>query len=251
MKFLLAFILLCPISLQAQKFPVLRDALQSGSLAKVNNYIFNNTEVNAHEFPENNIYWRLYREILPGYYEGTLQIYHSEPYINERKRTYSVRIQMLVKDSSIFYYSVKYLNEKGAYADVRDSSTWKEPYNIFLQTFKQTYGTALQAKYLFIDSINYGNRCKADGEETPEYKQMKEYVSKQNQKALGDWLRSGNAELQLYAVKGFKLLEERTVTVAKEYKPLIELVLAKKGNVNLCRDGVERRMQMAQLRTEL
>lgn len=206
-----------------------------------------NDEILKHEFAENNIYWRLYREVLPGYYEGTIQIYYTEPYSDWRHKLFPIRVNVLVKDSTIFYWIRKSQDSNAHYTQVYDSFVIDNEYKNFVTQFKSTYKSELNRKYLFIDTINFGNQCKPDAELTTEFKLMNKYVADKNIKALTNWLKSGNTELQLFAVKALKFLKNNNENISKELMDLTELVLSKKGNINLCQDGLERRIQIPKL----
>lgn len=120
-------------------------------------------------------------------------------------------------------------------------------YKNFLNQFKETYKSTLNRKYLFIDTINFGNQCKPDSALTSEHQLMNKYVAEKNIKALTAWLKSGNTELQIFAVKVLRFLKNNNENISKEIMDLTQLVLSKKGNINLCQDGLERRIQIPKL----
>ncbi len=67
MKKLILFIILVLVQNKSfgQKSPQFTELLNKGSVTAVNNYMLKNDEILKHEYAENNIYWRLYREVLP------------------------------------------------------------------------------------------------------------------------------------------------------------------------------------------
>lgn len=66
-----------------------------------------NDEILKHDYAENNIYWRLYREVLPGYYEGTIQIYYTEPYSDWRHKLFPIRVNVLGQRQHYFLLGSK------------------------------------------------------------------------------------------------------------------------------------------------
>ncbi|RYZ53804.1 MAG: hypothetical protein EOP49_06530 [Sphingobacteriales bacterium] len=247
---LFLLLLISPKGTVAQEFPELQRILRNGNLAKLNAYVLTNKEIYQHDFTDNNIYWRLFREISPGYYEGTLQIFYCVPYSDWRHKVHPYRIQVLIKDSLIFYYSMKSLDTTNRYQHSTDSSVNKVAFENLQHAYAKFYGVPLNFSYLFIDSLNYGNSCRP-GQEAVEFRQMNQYVAARNQKALVQWLRTGNTELQLFAVQGLRRLNTKNIPISSEVQRIIDFVLAKKGNANICMEGVERRVRIQRLASEM
>lgn len=242
--------MLCASDNKAQIAVSLSATLKTGSVAKLNDYIIHNEEIYTNDFKENSIYWRLYREVLPGYYEGTMQLIFTEAYSDWRHKQFRQQVKVLVKDSTIFYYQIASLDSFNRYNNSLDSNTNAELLQEFQNDFFKTYNTKLNRKFLFIDSINYGEHCNEKENSNPEFDKMLQFVATKNFKTLNEWLRCGNSELQLFAVKGFLLLKAQQQKINPETLQLIHLVLQKKGNINFCIYQHERRIQMDKLRRD-
>jgi hypothetical protein len=214
----------------------------------VNEYIIHDLEIFSNEFRENDIYWRLYREVLPGYYEGTLQLIFTEPYSDWRHKQYRQRINVLVKDSTIISYQIMALDSFGRYRTIIEGDTNKKLLEQFTSDFLETYKTSINPDFLFIDSINYGDHCDENGSINPEYDKMIRLVATKNYKVLNEWLRCGNSELQLFALRGFQLLNNQMLD--EETQKIIRLVYQKRGNINFAFNGRERHIQMDKLRRD-
>ena len=141
---------------------------------------------------------------------------------------FPILVNVLVKDSTNFYWVRKSQDSNAHYTQVYDSFVIDNEYKNFVTQFKSTYKSELNRKYLFIDTINFGNQCKPDAELTTEFKLMNKYVADKNIKALTNWLKSGNTELQLFAVMALKFLKNNNENISKELMGLTELVLSKK-----------------------
>ncbi len=241
---------LCILSAEAQQFPVLQRVLQSKDVRKLNDYSASNSEVLEYDFPATGMYWRQYREVLPGYYEGTMQIYYGVPKTTEDYVVIPYRIQVLVKDSTIIQYALKAIDQSGRYRNVsyqeRDSSGYKS----FVEAFNAFYKVPLDERFLFIDSLNYGEAC-GDAEAMPaEMKIAKEYIATKDEAALLKWLQTGNTELQFYAIYGFSELAKQQITPGTEAMRLISFVLNKAGNVNICTRTHERTPSISSLKDQ-
>jgi|GEM_PF-7053929 len=245
---LVLFFLLGSVDARSQQLPLLKEALQKGSLSGLNEYIIFNKEVFAHDFPENSMYWRLYREVYPGCSEGTLQIVYCEPYSNWRHKVYPLRVQVLVRDSTIFYYRIMGQDSTGRYDVVRDSAYRQQWLDEFSAGFSSVYGAAPDWNYLFIDSVNYGDSCRGDGTPPDELLRMRDYVRTANTAALNAWLRSGSTELQLFGARGLLEMERKNRPLPPRTHDLIRMILSKQGNINYCLGGWERRIRISRLR---
>ena len=244
------FLLGISFSSFSQQLSALTDELNCGSVSLLNDYILHSEEIYSTEFVENNIYWRLYREILPGYYEGTLQVVFTKPYSEWRHKQFRQRVNILSKDSTIIYFQIIGLDTFDQYKTLIDSGMNRVLYAQFEQDYLKVYKRILEPRFLFIDSINFSERNNGNGDNTTEFDKMLHFVNDRDLTSLNNWLRCGNSELQLYAVKGFLLLKEKKQKIDEETCNLIYLVIHKKGNVNFFINSRERRIQMDKLRRD-
>lgn len=231
----------------AQKLPILSKTLKDGNISSLNEYIIHNEEIFANEFRENSIYWRLYREILPGYYEGTLQLIFTEAYSDWRHKQFRQQVNIIAKDSTIIFFQIKGLDSFNHYKTIIDSNVNFSFFTQFQNDFYKTYKSKLNRKYLFIDSINYEEKCSEQEDNSLEYDKMIKLVKNKNIIELNEWLRCGNSELQLFAVKGLFILKSQKQNIDEETSNLIHIILQKKGNINFFVNCRERRIQMDKL----
>ena len=226
------------IQATAQDFPQLRTVLQTGAVQQLNQYAASNSEIYEFDYPATGMYWRLYRELLPGYYEGIMQIYYGAP-SNTEYVVHPFRIYTLVKDSTIISYDMRGLDANGRYNRSIVSGKSEAELKDFEQQFEARFKVPLQPQFLFIDTINYGQYCGEDSLITPQMKLVNQWVAQKDGDSLISWLRTGNTELQLYALAGLQQLQDEK-PLSDEVIQMVEFVLSKKGNVNICTPSHER-----------
>ncbi|HSC40055.1 MAG TPA: hypothetical protein VLD19_19360, partial [Chitinophagaceae bacterium] len=110
----------------------------------------------------------------------------------------------------------------------------KRKYTGFETTFRQVYRDTLNHRELFLTSIVYGISCGAGGA-VPEYMQLLEGLLRKNDvAAIRQWLKSPNAEKQLYAVYGYRALRRRGYIPTQEENRLFAIIQQKQGSVSSC-----------------
>ncbi|MDH4473792.1 MAG: hypothetical protein QE487_14400 [Fluviicola sp.] len=114
--------------------------------------------------------------------------------------------------------------------------------------FRQIYHTMLQWDELFNTSIEFGLRCGRTGWNTDEYSDVSELVMKSRINKLGKYLTSTCLEKQLYGIQGFFELKEKGYKIKPSHKALIEVILAKDGEVIFCSGCVIQRTEMSHFR---
>ena len=114
--------------------------------------------------------------------------------------------------------------------------------------FQQIYHTMLQWDELFNTSIEFGLRCGRTGWNTDEYIDISELVMKRRINRLSKYLSSSCLEKQLFRIQGFYELKEEGYKIDPSDKALIDIILAKKGEVIYCRGCIIQRMEMSHFR---
>lgn len=221
----------------AQPLTVVRDLLTERKFQPFKSYI--------DTAPKSNItfYWEALREVTPSYWEGVVRI---EEFQNANdgtggNRIYNYRIDFLATEQNIFFYRFNQIHNKKIgedrwepYDTTFNAFTDKGAYTAFESSFSKTYNEKLNPKELFITSLVYGGACGIAGT-PPEYQQkLVELLREKDEKMLLAWLKSPNTEKQLYAVSGFKTLQQNGYKLTEEEKRIIEVINEKQGTVSTC-----------------
>lgn len=212
-----------------EEFPMLKEVIKIGSLEKVKKYLLSASE-RKECLSDCGRYIRLHREIIPGYNETMISICSCSP-IDASSETLSLHhLNILSKDSSIFYYSfINYYRDSLLWSDSDENEVSK-----FEKSFLEFYGAPLEFKYLFIDSITFGTMCGIDGIPPKHCELVEEFVKQKDIKSLQQWIRSPNTELQLYAAYGFKELSSSGYIIDEKMRKLMHFILNKIGNAQVC-----------------
>lgn len=188
--------------------------------------------------------WEMLRTVVGDYQEGIVRIEENVPSNDGTggNNINNYRIYLLSTKDRIFYY--KFINtvykNKGADQWERNEETIDSfrddvEYLSFENWFKQTYGDTLNNYDLFLTSIVYGSHCGFAGV-NPEYmEQLNLLLLDKNVDVVRQWLKSANAEKQLYALKGYRILVKQGYTLTNEEKRIISIVEQKTGTVSTCR----------------
>lgn len=239
---ILFFFSSCPF-VSAQELPKLQQILSRGSLPELNAYILRNDEVYRDDLSDNRMYWRIYREISPGYFEGVLQIFYAVPVNRIKHYVHPFRVEVLVRDSAIIQYRLKGIDSSGRYQSFKDSGSKQNALIRFEEDYAAFYGARSRSELMFVDSISYNYNCLRPL--PSQSRDLAQILLAGDRNLLSRWLRSGNTELQLYAVKGFELMPD---WLDEQSLRLIRFVLGKEGNANVCWKGYERRIQISELK---
>lgn len=195
--------------------------------------------------PKSNVdfLWETLREVVPGHWEGVVKIEEFKNANDERggNKIYNYCIDFLATEQNIFFYRFNQIKNKKVgkdkwepYDTTLNTFTDEGEYTAFHNSFSKTYNDKLNPVELFVTSIVYGAACGIAGT-PPEYQQkLAALLREKDDKALLTWLKSPNTEKQLYAVIGFKTLEENGYTLTEEEKRIINVVKQKQGTVNTC-----------------
>lgn len=234
---LTVFIILILLSAQIYGQPVekIKQYLKSGDFNSLNGYIGNPPKSNV------NFRWEVLRTIVGNYREGVVAV---EEYVPANDGTggsiiNNYRINLLVNKGHIFYYRMTaFHDDQSLKLDKIDeginSFIDRSEYLSFSNLFTQTFGDSINRNELFITSIVYGQHCGIAGT-NPEYMdRMNSLISTNNLGEIKKWLTSPNAEKQLYAILGYKILGDHGYHLTRDEKRIISVVKQKEGMVKTC-----------------
>lgn len=234
-------ILVITFFLTAQVFgqPVqkIQQLLKDKEFAPLNSYITKPQKSNV------DFGWETLRTIVEEYHEGIIKIEESIPANDGTGGSFinNYRVYLLANKDKVFYFKFIKTVYKNTGSDnlekkeeTIDSLTDKTEYALFENSFRQTYGDTLNHNDLFLTSIVYGGHCGIAGT-NPEYMEQLNFLLLKNDIAeIRQWLKSANAEKQLYALRGYRILVNQGYTMTDEEKKIIEVVEQKKGTVSTC-----------------
>lgn len=217
--------------------------LKIKQLLKDKNFVPLNSYIDKPQKSNVDFNWETLRTIVGDYQEGIIKIEENVPANDGTGGNFinNYRIYLLADKKKIFYYKfikTVYKN-KGSEQWVKNEETIDSlkdntEYFSFEKFFRQTYGDTLNHYDLFLTSIVYGSHCGIAGVE-PEYmKQLNLILQDENIDVIRKWLKSANAEKQLYAIKGYRILVNQGYNLTHEEKRIISIVEQKTGMVSTC-----------------
>lgn len=212
-------------------------------LLKDKDFVALNSYINKPQKSNVDFGWETLRTIVDDFQEGIIKIEENVPANDGTGGSFinNYRVYLLADKNKIFYYrfiKTVYKN-KGAEQWERNEETIDSlkdntAYFSFERSFKQTYGDTLNHDDLFLTSIVYGSHCGFAGVD-PEYMaQLNLVLQNENIDVIRQWLKSANAEKQLYAIKGYRILVHQGYDLTVEEKRIISIVEQKKGTVSTC-----------------
>lgn len=220
-----------------QPIEKIKQLLKDKEFVPLNNYITNPQKSNVH------LSWETLRSIVEEYQEGIIKI---EEYVPANDGTggsiiNNYRVYLLANKDKVFYHKFikTVLKNTGSEnweknVETIDSLTDKTEYASFESSFKQTYGDTLNPNDLFLTTIVYGGHCGMAGS-NPEYMEQLNFLLLNNEVTeIRKWLKSANAEKQLYAIRGYRILVNQGYVTTDEEKRVIAVVEQKKGTVSTC-----------------
>ena len=220
-----------------QPVQIIKQLLKDKNFVPLNSYIDKPQKSNV------DFSWETLRTIVGDYQEGIIKIEESVPANDGTggSRINNYRAYLLADKDKIFYYKLI----KTVYKS-KESDQWEKSeetidslkdiieYVSFQNSFRQTYGDTLNHYDLFLTSIVYGSHCGIAGV-NPEYmEELNLLLQEDNVDMIRQWLKSANAEKQLYAIKGYRILGNQGYTLTDEEKRIISIVEQKKGTVSTC-----------------
>lgn len=217
----------------ADRISKLNSILEERNLKKLEEYI---DKTNSDKI---RIEWEIKREVINQYIEAIINI---EDLITKDKEGnagyFMYEIKLLSHDNIIFFYSlnrVKFHDDRfhPYYENISEYYS-KEEYLRFEADFQNTYGIPINKNELFLTSIIYGEHCGFVGENPELMKQLGSAIETKNMRILKKWLKSANSETQLYAIRGYKVMEYNGYKLSDEEKNLLTIVQKKEGTVRAC-----------------
>ncbi|HTE34226.1 MAG TPA: hypothetical protein VK666_27795 [Chryseolinea sp.] len=214
-----------------------------GQLLKDKNFVPFNNYISKYRKGNVDYYWEMLRTVVGDYREGIVEIKEDAP-LNDGTGGYMLnnyRIYLLSTKNRIFYYKFIYTiydnkgpDNWGLKGESIDSLRDDVEYLSFENSFKQTYGDTLNHSDLFLTSIVYGSHCGITGT-NPEYRERLNLLLQDGGiDVIRHWLKSANAEKQLYALMGYRILKNQGYTLTEDEKRIISVVEQKKGTVYTC-----------------
>lgn len=233
----LLIVLFLTVKLVGQPVQKIKQLLKDKDFVALNSYIDKPQKSNVH------FGWETLRTIVGDYQEGIIKIEENVPANDGTGGNFinNYRVYFLATSDKIFYYKFikTFYRNKGAEEwekneETIDSLKDATEYTSFENSFQQTYGDALNPNDLFLTSIVYGSHCGIAGV-NPEYMERLNSFLKDNKvDEIRQWLKSANAEKQLYALRGYRILTNQGYSLTDEEKRIISIVEQKKGTVSTC-----------------
>ncbi len=238
MKLTTIFIsLFLTVQVIAQPIEKIKQHLKNKNFSALNNYINNTPKSNV------NFSWELQRTIVGDYTEGIIKIEEKLPSNNGTGGNFinNYSVYILTTKDKIFYYRFtksiyKYKNPEHSEHNEETIDSLRDDieYSSFENAFRQVYNNNIDHNDLFLTSIVYGSLCGIAGI-NPEYmEQLNLLVEEENIDGVRRWLKSANAEKQLYALNGYRILVNQGYNLTDEEKRIILIVEQKKGAVSTC-----------------
>jgi hypothetical protein len=208
----------------AQPVQKIKQLLKDKEFVPLNTYIDKPQKSNV------NVDWETLRTIVGDYQEGIIKIYEFVPANDGTGGNFinNYRVYLLANKNKIFYY--RFIKNEEIIDSLKDSTEYISLENLF----RQTYGVALNQYDLFVTSVVYGSRCGYAGMDPAYMEQLNVLLKNENVDVIRHWLRSANAETQLYALRGYRILVNQGYGLTDEEKKIISIVEQKKGTVNTC-----------------
>ena len=187
--------------------------------------------------------WRLNRSVIGDYKEGIL--FFRAPLKGEVRKGklyyYAFTVNLLSRGDRIFYYRlVQYVPLKYPYDDGLgephpiDSLSDEVDYRAFQALFIQTYGDTARREDLMRTDVIYGSHCGFAGVNPPEKIQMDSLIRNRHIDIIRQWLCSANAEKQLYALRGYRVLTSQGYELTTQEKRILDLLRKKDCMVSEC-----------------
>lgn len=187
------------------------------------------------------IRWECLRNIVGDYQEAVIK---TEEFMPARDVAggsviYNYSISLLASKETIFYYKYTVVWSEGPDHSRQcerliDKFTDSSSYADFENAFNETYKATLNTDDLFLTSIVYGDDCGFAGQPTKYSAKLSLLLENEDTGELRRWLKSANAEKQLYAIGGYKLLASKGYRLTDEEKRILTIVKQKEGTVSTC-----------------
>lgn len=184
-------------------------------------------------------YWEILRDIAPEYKEGVIEIQITYPDKNDPSfasaDTFKVYL-ITFKTQIIFYYfgEKKYKNVDDVYYEKIDTYSNKEDFERLKNKFKSIFENELNISDLFDNYLVYGKSCGVAGMHPFGKLKIDEWIENNNKNELTGWLKSANAEKQVYAIEGLFQLKQKGINLSENELKIINYIKTKEGKISVC-----------------
>ncbi|MEP7377703.1 MAG: hypothetical protein ABI675_30140 [Chitinophagaceae bacterium] len=180
--------------------------------------------------------WELLRTVVSGYQEGMVKV-DAKDSTSRAKELYLYRLNLITSGNQIIFYDLqkKKIDDRSYMTfETEEIFRSEKAMSDLERKFKDIYTVDLNYNDLFQNSIVYGRHCGIAGE-NPEYLQKLDVLlENQDVEEISRWLKSANAEKQLYAIRGYKYLASQGYKLSEEEKGLLTIAGKKDGLVSVC-----------------
>lgn len=185
------------------------------------------------------------RELVSDFFEQFLEIYcDREDWSSMVPFVYKYEISLLKKkNGEIAYYKIVRFEamENGESPECETTShqtTVEErstaSLEILKNDFRKTYQAPLNFDALFQYDIVYGSHCGFSGTPTVYWKKMTKLVDSKDKETLISWLKSPNAETQLFGIAGILKLKAGGMKFNRYILKMIDAAAEKEGTAIAC-----------------
>lgn len=220
-----------------QSLQKVRQLLKGRELSALDTYINKEAEKDVSQG------WERLREVVGEYKEGVVQMYVDIPYDSiQQTNSKKYEVSLLSFQNKIFYYKIVGVNNIKTdtntcvtYGDTLDLYEDAGEYLKFKSYYQQVYRDTLPVYDLFLTSFVYGSDCGIAGVDPPGMMALSSFLRDRDTASMRCWLRSPNAEKQLYAIRGYRsLMKFNDFQLSAFDKSLLALVKQKNVAVNTC-----------------
>ncbi|MCD9854573.1 hypothetical protein LUD75_07635 [Epilithonimonas sp. JDS] len=188
------------------------------------------------------LHWAFLRDLTTDFQEGVFIFDKSVPdkHNPETSSMYTYRVNLVTTKTNIVYYELsekKYKsvgNDWQPYYETIDSFKNDSVFGELKSSFKSIYQLDLNENDLFITDFVYGSQCGIAGTSPEGRAQMDEWVKSNNKTEIIKWLKSANAEKQVYAVEGLQQLKTADSKLTEDEIRMINIVCDKNGTIYVC-----------------
>lgn len=229
------FLLLLSLTTTAQSFQKIKSLLRQGDFQGFKTYIDS-----AYKAKDTSATWELLRTVVSDYQEGVVGIHEmgSLGSPTSPKLYFLYSLHVIASKEKIIFYELKRKNlntQPDATFETEESFRNDKAYTAFEASFRNVYHVPIELNDLFQTSIVYGDHCGIAGTNPSYLQELNINVKARKISEINKWLKSANAEKQLYAVRGYRWLTSQGYELTDEEKEILTIVQQKDVAVNVCR----------------
>ena len=232
--FILIISIFISSSLSGQSIPEIQSILREKKFQPFKKYI------DSADKRDNSIRWETLREIVGDNQEGVIKIELLKKVVSIGNVD-NYTIKLLADSNTIFFYEIikwnfKRIKDLEYLSYPVELSIYKDSilYQAFENNFREIYKQQIDKNDLFNTSIVYGSSCGLTGEPTEYQNKLDSLLLDKNIISIMSWLKSPNAEKQLYAFQGLRVMDKNGYDITPEQSRLMNIISKKKGMVNVC-----------------